>query len=288
MSNPTYLEALKWAFLYIKHTTQAGIDESGAKLLLANMMHWNNTQLVLHYRNVMTPSTWTAYQKNVRQYADGIPVQYLTQQATFYGNNLFVDSRVLIPRFETEELVEWVLNDNDETRHTILDIGTGSGAIAIALKKQRPNWQVTGSDISADAIQVAQKNVTLQKVEIPLIQSDLFENFGNKRFDIIVSNPPYIAESEKKAMDQSVIQYEPHQALFAKEQGLAIYRQFSQQVSDHLNENGRLYCEFGYQQKEELANLFTAADHKYQVNFKKDVTGHDRMMCVTLDGEGKS
>ncbi|MBU7555264.1 peptide chain release factor N(5)-glutamine methyltransferase [Pediococcus ethanolidurans] len=287
MNDPTYLEALKWAFLYLKPIDQEGIDESGAKLLLANMMNWNNTQLILHYRDSMKLSDWLAYQKNIHQYAKGVPAQYVTNQATFYGNNLFVDERVLIPRFETEELVEWVLKDNDETPCTVLDIGTGSGAIAIALKKQRPNWQITGSDISKAALQVAQKNVNLQKIEVALIQSDLFENLGNQKFDIIVSNPPYIAESEKTVMDQSVIQYEPNQALFAKEQGLAIYRQISQQVKEHLTVHGRLYCEFGYHQKQALENLFQDTSSNYQVEFKKDVTNHDRMMRVTLNNERK-
>ncbi len=288
MNNPTYLGALKWAFLYIKPINQPGIDNDGVRLLLANMMQWNNTQLVLHYRDQLTDAVWQQYQKNVHQYAAGVPVQYITQQATFYGNKLFVDSRVLIPRFETEELVEWVLNDNADTPHTVLDLGTGSGAIAIALKKQRANWQVMGSDISEAALQVANQNVNSQGIMVSLVQSDLFQNLAAKKFDIIVSNSPYIAESEKAVMDPSVVEHEPQQALFAKNQGLAIYDQLSEQVGEHLNKGGKLYCEFGYHQKKALEKLFKESQTKYQVEFKKDITDHDRMMRVMIANEGKS
>ncbi|AVL00314.1 peptide chain release factor N(5)-glutamine methyltransferase [Pediococcus inopinatus] len=288
MNNPTYLEALNWAFLYLKPHKQNGIDNEGARLLLANMMHWDNTQLILHHRDQLTESVWQDYQENIRQYADGIPVQYITKQATFYGSKLFVDSRVLIPRFETEELVEWVLNENDEAARTVLDLGTGSGAIAIALKKQRPNWQVMGSDISEEALQVAKQNVDSQKAAISLVKSDLFQNLKTHKFDIIVSNPPYIAESERAVMDPNVVDHEPGQALFAKQQGLAIYDQLSQQVGVHLNGGGKLYCEFGYHQKKALEELFKTAKTSYQVKFKKDITNHDRMMRVTIASEGKS
>lgn len=281
----TTIEALNWAFLYLKPYEKMGIDDSGAKLLLANMMHWDNTQLVLHYRQTLSPQIWQQFQVNVKRYAKGEPVQYITGQATFYGSQLFVDRRVLIPRFETEELVEWVLKDNDQMVRDVLDLGTGSGAIAIALKKQRQAWQITGSDISQAALEVAKLNVNQQKVDIHLEQSDLFENIGDKRFDVIVCNPPYIAESEKNVMDQSVLTYEPNQALFAKNDGLAIYEKLSQKAEKYLKVGGRLYCEFGYHQKADLSQLF---GQKYQVVFKKDVTDHDRMMRAIVNSEGKS
>ncbi|WP_412989959.1 peptide chain release factor N(5)-glutamine methyltransferase [Pediococcus siamensis] len=285
MNNPTYLEALNWAFLYIKPFAKAGIDENGVKLLLADMCHWNNTQLILHYRAQMDATLWQQFQENVHRYAAGEPVQYITQQATFFGTELYVDARVLIPRFETEELVEWVLQDQDETPKTVLDLGTGSGAIAIALQKQRPKWTVIGSDISAAALQVAQKNARASQLPVKFEESDLFNAFQDRTFDVIVSNPPYIARSEAKVMDRSVLEHEPDQALFAPEQGLAIYRRLSQQLPQYLKPAGALYCEFGYHQKAALQELFM--DTRYQVTFKKDVTEHDRMLRVKVKREGK-
>jgi protein-(glutamine-N5) methyltransferase, release factor-specific len=185
----------------------------------------------------------------------------------------------LIPRPETEELVDLILAENPSTELKVLDIGTGSGAISVSLKKSCPFWQVTASDLSADALVLAKENAKLNQVDISFVQSDVFENISGS-FDIIVSNPPYISENDKSEVGINVLASEPKMALFADEDGLAIYRQIIEDADKYLNPQGKLYFEIGYKQGEDLRKLLSLHFPDKRVRVLKDQFGQDRMVVM--------
>ena len=214
-----------------------------------------------------------------QQLATHKPAQYIIGKADFYGMQLKVDERVLIPRPETEELVELILAENPETNFSVLDIGTGSGAIALALAKNRPAWSVTAADISQDALDVASENAKNQNLQIFLKKSDCFTEISEK-YDIIVSNPPYISREDESEVGLNVLNSEPHLALFADEDGLAIYRRISEDAKDYLKDGGKIYLEIGYKQGQSVPELFRKQLPEKRVRTLKDQFGQDRMVVV--------
>ncbi|MGR5846211.1 peptide chain release factor N(5)-glutamine methyltransferase [Streptococcus pneumoniae] len=211
------------------------------------------------------------------------PAQYIIGQADFYGMQLKVDERVLIPRPETEELVELILAENPEENLKILDIGTGSGAIALALAKNRQDWSVTAADISQNALDVASENAKNQNLQIFLKKSDCFTEISEK-YDIIVSNPPYISREDESEVGLNVLYSEPHLALFADEDGLAIYRRIAEDAKDYLTDGGKIYLEIGYKQGQSVPELFRKHLPEKRVRTLKDQFGQDRMVVVD-DGQ---
>ena len=218
-----------------------------------------------------------------QQLATHKPAQYIIGQADFYGMQLKVDERVLIPRPETEELVELILAENPETNLSVLDIGTGSGAIALALAKNRPDWSVTAADISQDALDLASENAKNQKFNIFFKKSDCFAEISEK-YDIIVSNPPYISREDESEVGLNVLYSEPHLALFADEDGLAIYRRIAEDAKDYLKDGGKIYLEIGYKQGQSVPELFSKHLPEKRVRTLKDQFGQDRMVVVD-DGQ---
>ena len=208
------------------------------------------------------------------------PVQYVTGKSYFFGNIFHVNSSVLIPRPETEELVQWVLEGTGNKQQNILDIGTGSGCIAISLKENLPLAELYATDISKDALKVAEINSEKLNKKIQFANSDILilENPFNIKFDIIISNPPYIAESEKSSLDKNVIDFEPHTALFAKgDDALIFYKKIIQFCNQYLNESGRLFFEINQQYGDEVKKLL-ADNYFSQVELKKDINGNNRMI----------
>jgi len=218
-----------------------------------------------------------------QQLATHKPAQYIIGQADFYGMQLKVDERVLIPRPETEELVELILTENPEMNLSVLDIGTGSGAIALALAKNRSDWSVTAADISQDALDVASKNAKKQNLQIFLKKSDCFTEISEK-YDIIVSNPPYISREDESEVGLNVLYSEPHLALFADEDGLTIYRRIAEDAKDYLKDGGKIYLEIGYKQGQSVPELFRKHLPEKKVRTLKDQFGQDRMVVVD-DGQ---
>ena len=218
-----------------------------------------------------------------QQLAAHKPAQYIIGQADFYGMQLKVDERVLIPRPETEELVELILAENPETNLSVLDIGTGSGAIALSLAKNRPDWSVTAADISQDALDLANENAKNQNLQIFLKKSDCFTEISEK-YDIIVSNPPYISREDESEVGLNVLNSEPHLALFADEDGLAIYRRIAEDAKDYLKDGGKIYLEIGYKQGQSVPELFRKYLPEKRVRTLKDQFGQDRMVVVD-DGQ---
>ena len=207
------------------------------------------------------------------------PAQYIIGSAEFHGHSFKVDERVLIPRPETEELVDLILSENPNTNIKVLDIGTGSGAIALSLAIDRDNWQVTASDISSNALELAQENAEVIDVAIDFVQSDCFQEITGK-YDIIVSNPPYISETDREEVGLNVLTSEPHLALFAVEDGYAVYRKIAENAQKHLTEKGKIYLEIGYKQGEHVKKLFESAFPKMRIRVLQDQFGKDRMVVV--------
>ena len=218
-----------------------------------------------------------------KKLAAHIPAQYIIGHAEFFGMQLKVDERVLIPRPETEELVEFILAENLKDILKVLDIGTGSGAIALALAKNRPDWSVAAADISQDALELATENAKRQDLNLSFIKSDCFSEISSK-YDIIVSNPPYISRADEVEVGLNVLHSEPHLALFADEDGLAIYRRIAEDSKDYLNDGGKIYLEIGYKQGQSVPDLFRKNFPEKQVRTLKDRFGQDRMVVID-DGE---
>ena len=193
---------------------------------------------------------------------------------------MFIVSRdVLIPESETEELVEWVLDTMPKDKPLrVLDLGTGSGVIGITLKLERPLWQVTLSDISAGALRVATANQRLHGTNLPEIESDMFARLADQKFDLIVTNPPYIATSEISLMDKAVLDYEPPVALFADEHGLGFYHRLFESIGDHLAPHGQLFGETGFDQEQSIQDLCHQVAPYAQIETRHDMADRMRMI----------
>lgn len=241
---------------------------------------WSTTDFVINQAKEVTLED----EKLLKEIFDHLeahkPVQHYLGYAYFKDLTLKVSPDVLIPRPETEELVDLILSKNPTKPLKVLDIGTGSGAIALALKNQRPDWQVTALDISKTALEIAKQNGHKLGLTINWLESDVFSQVSGM-FDIIVSNPPYISEDDKEEVGTNVLSHEPHGALFAPNDGYAIYQQIIEEAPEYLTEIGRIYFEIGYKQgrkvKEMLKNTFPDAT----VTVLKDVFGKDRMVVLT-------
>ncbi|WP_318640999.1 peptide chain release factor N(5)-glutamine methyltransferase [Flavobacterium ardleyense] len=209
------------------------------------------------------------------------PIQYILGETEFYGLRFKVNSSVLIPRPETEELVDWILknNSNKSKQLRILDIGTGSGCIPITLAKNLNNSEVSAVDISRDALKVAEVNAEINKVKVNFIEMDILKTTKlSETYDIIVSNPPYVRELEKQEMHKNVLEFEPHIALFVEDEDpLLFYLKITQLASKSLSEGGQLYFEINQYLGERMVQLLS--DYKFRdIEIRKDIFGNDRMI----------
>ena len=213
----------------------------------------------------------------LEKYNKGYPLQYALGEWEFYGLNFKVDERALIPRFETEIIVDFLLKSSYK-KDKILDIGTGSGAIAISLGKNLPTSQIVGSDIEEKALSLARENKErLKASNVSFIKSDLFEEISEK-FDIIISNPPYINQTDYDKLDERLY-HEPKSALLASEDGLYFYRRIIKEANSYLNQGGRLVFEIGYDQKQRICELLNESDFK-NITCMKDYNDFDRFIIA--------
>lgn len=225
------------------------------------------------------------------------PIQYIIGQTEFYGLPFYVNKNTLIPRPETEELVELILSNTNansqleniegNNQFNILDIGTGTGCIAISLAKQLSNANVSAIDVSAKALEMANKNAQLNQVDINFIENDILKICNSEldsetKFDIIVSNPPYVRQLEKQLMQDNVLNHEPHLALFVEDENpLIFYRAITQFATKNLKPNGELYFEINEYLGKEMMALLEDFGFK-NIKLKQDLFGKDRMICGVL------
>lgn len=210
---------------------------------------------------------------------EGYPLQYAIGKWNFYGLDLLVDKRALIPRYETEILVDLIINDNSNNKK-ILDIGTGSGAISLALSKNLKDSKIIGVDISKKAIDLANENkIKLNINNVEFKESDIFSNIDEK-FDIIVSNPPYINKKDFEKLDKKLY-YEPQNALYGGEDGLYFYKKIIKNSKNFLNKNGKIYLEIGYDQKDSISDLLEEYGYK-QIKSYKDFNDFDRIIKACI------
>ena len=257
-------------------------EESLARFLLMYMldeMREFNENLALELTEEDEQKYFQLINKHIK---DDTPLSHLVGFEYFYDRKFKVTSDVLSPRMETEELVYKVIDyirKNNLTNIKILDLCTGSGIIGITLKKELEEFDVKilASDISSRALTVAKENASSLEVDISFAESDLFSNIQDK-FDIIVSNPPYIAHDDKKTIKENVLNYDPHLALFADEEGMYFYRNIIEKSRACLNEKGIMFFEIGYDQKEKIITL--GENNKFETVVYKDINGRDRIAVL--------
>ncbi len=260
-----------------------GEEAESLSFVYRSLKNLSFTDFVFALQKEVTAEEKKFVEEIYKKLAEYIPAQYIIGHTDFFGMQLKVDERVLIPRPETEELVDLILTENPEESLNILDIGTGSGAIALGLAKNKPDWSVTAVDISQDALDLAMDNAKNQNLNIFFKKSDCFAEISGK-YDIIVSNPPYISREDESEVGLNVLHSEPHLALFADEDGLAIYRRIAEDAKDYLTDGGKIYLEIGYKQGQSVPALFRKYLPGKRVRTLKDQFGQDRMVVVD-DGQ---
>ena len=254
-------------------------EKEGVKLLLLEYLDYEEKDLIINKDILVEDSKVNGLTNLVNSYVfDNIPPQYLLGYTYFYSLKIKVNKDVLIPRFDTEVLVDKVLEHLDDAK-TLIDVGCGSGAIALAIKNERRNLKVSGVDISSEAINVANLNKKELNLDVNFFQNDLLN--GLDRFDIIVSNPPYISKND--IISDLVYQNEPHLALFSEENGLYFYRKILETATLHLNKNGKIFFEFGYNQKEMISKLIKEILPNSVTTFYKDYGDNWRVAYIEVN-----
>ena len=260
-----------------------GKEESLARFLLMYMLDENSQQFTNNISEQLSKEKEELYFSLIDKHIEkNVPLSHLAGFEYFYDRKFKVTKDVLSPRMETEELIYKVIKyikSINKNNIKILDLCTGSGIIGITLRKEleSKSLEVVASDISEEALKVAKENAIMNEAEVKFIQSDIFENI-NEKFDIIVSNPPYIAYSDKITMEDNVLNYDPHLALFAEEDGMYFYRKIVENSKEYLEEDGIVFFEIGYDQREKILKL--ANENEFKAEVYKDINGRDRMAIL--------
>lgn len=241
------------------------------------------TKVILGNELLIAPEQVSAYQKIVAELKEGRPVQHLFAEAWFYGLKFKVSGDVLIPRPETEELVHWILETaSEKPLGNFLDVGTGSGCIAIALKKNLQTTVAEAVDISSAALAIARENAVANKADIHFIQSDILGYESMVRYDLIVSNPPYITPIEREEMHRNVLEYEPELALFVTEENpLIFYQSIADFALRHLTPAGYLFFEINEYFGKEMVDMLRSKGFE-KIELRSDMQGKDRMIKCTI------
>ena len=256
-----------------------------AKILLGEVLNKNPLELLNYLKEEVSSSKVDQYKQLVEAMEEGKPLQYVLKKVNFYGNNFYVDERVLITRFETEELIEntiFYIKKYLSNPIDIVDLGTGSGAIGLTLEKKIPTNSVDLIDISKEALEVAKINKEILKSNANLIQNDFLTNIS-KKYDVIISNPPYIMDQEE--IEEIVKNNEPHLALYAGEDGLDCYKKILKDVEKNLKEKALIAFEIGSSQGEQIKELAFQYLNNCKVEIKKDLSGRDRMLFILVNME---
>jgi release factor glutamine methyltransferase len=263
------------------HKLDAAID---ARLLMCYLLGCKDITLILNRDEMISPHVEESYMYLIAKRTQGIPLQYITKSQEFMGLEFYVDERVLIPRQDTETLVETILDiAKQEPLHQVVEIGVGSGCISISLAHYRKDMNITAIDISQEALEVTLKNTRYHHVEdrISCIKSDLFDAYKGaaNTLDLIVSNPPYISREDCKSLMHEVEGYEPRIALTDGSDGLTFYRRISKEAKVFLKPNGLIAYEIGYNQSEAVMHILSQEGF-YNIQTLKDLPGKDRVVIA--------
>ena len=277
---PTYQEALK---INEQYAIDNDKEPSAIKILMLHFSKLKSAQLIDRLHTEMDDRTYSYFLKAVDQYViNNRPIQHITETEYFYGYRFFVNNQVLIPRFETEELVAHTLDLKKEYFQdqpvSLLDLGTGSGCLAITMSLEDTSIRSEGTDISEEAIRVAKKNAQSLSAKVSFYHGDLFNPLKGKTYDILISNPPYIPNGEK--LEPIIKDFEPHIALFGGDDGLDYYRAIIKQAEQYLNEHYIIAFEHAYDKAKAIKKLVKKYLRNTQIIQKKDLQGKDRMTFI--------
>ncbi len=279
-------EVLEWASLFLQ---QHNRERNVAEILLQHFLGVDRSKFYTMMRETVPEHILQSFQQAIQEHAEtGIPVQHIIGYEMFYGRKFAVNEQVLIPRPETEELVDYVIqniqHDTSKETKTIVDIGTGSGVIAITLALQLQNVRVYGTDISAEALRVAKQNGKQLEATIQFRQGDFLKPLMDEgiKVDWVISNPPYIAWEEEMTLQDTVKNFDPSLALFAKENGLYAYQQIIRDLPHVLNHGGKVAFEIGETQGEAVQSLLKQTLSTSTITIKQDINQKDRMVIAHL------
>lgn len=283
-TNPTNQEVLIRASWFLEEK-QPNIGLKECQNLVRELMlfknHWTLSQFLLNLRQE-AKVTFEDLEPELLRLSKFEPLQQITGVADFLGEEFIVTKDTLIPRPETEELVLKVQSFLEQCPvGNVLEIGVGTGCIILSLERLVGRHHYMGCDISEEALIVAQKNRDKFNLQTELFYSDVFSNVPPEKFECIISNPPYIAFSEETLMDESVRRYEPTQALFAENEGLAIYEKIANRLEEFLTDSGQAFFEIGFNQGASVQRIFREACPNRKVSIHKDIAGMDRMIIVS-------
>ena len=265
----------------VKSLKEKEIEEPILKmrLLIASVLNRSKEYIIAHGENEIDSLKLEEIYNKMKMLEEYVPIQYITNKQEFMQLNFFVNENVLIPRSDTEILVEEIIENYKNKEVKILDLCTGSGCIAISLKKYIENSKVYAIDISEEALNIAKQNAMNNETDITFIKSDMFSNIKEEKFDIIVSNPPYIKTEVIKKLDKEV-KKEPLIALDGGNDGLYFYKKIIEEGYKFLNEEGKIFFEIGYDQKEDIINLINN-NNKYElIKTKKDLENNYRIIVI--------
>ena len=272
-------QALHWAVetLSAGGSPDARLD---AEWLLCHVLQKNQAWLRAFADSALTPAQWQQYQELIVRRSGGEPVAYLTGRQGFWSLDLEVTPDTLVPRPDTELLVETVLSLLDEQEHQVIDLGTGSGAIALALAAERPHWQVMATDIDDNSLALARRNAERHQLDVELLKSHWLRQLGDQRFHLIVSNPPYIRADDPHLRGAGV-RFEPLRALISGADGLDDIREIIATAPQHLFDGGWLVLEHGYDQGAAVRALFAAAGWQ-AIETRRDLGSNERVTLARL------
>lgn len=269
-----------------KNIDKVNLEHRAAYEFLMDILKCDRAKLILIENDEVSDDVLDKFAEMLSEYIfDYRPIEYIVGYTYFCGHKIYVDENTLIPRHETEEVVEAAIKViNKHQYKNVLDLASGSGAISISVKNVLPNVEVIGSDISQGALTVAKRNANSVGVNVDYVESDILDYFinHNMKFDMIISNPPYV--SYDYTLPNKIIEHEPKIALYAKEDGMYFYRKILEDSSKVLNENGSIVFEIGYNQGEKIKELAKSILTNYDIEVRKDLSGNDRIVIIEIKG----
>lgn len=267
--------------------SEHGREEVVARMLLQHVLNKTHVELMIDMREEISVQQFDRYWSFIEEHRAGKPVQYIMGTEEFYGRTFQVNKDVLIPRPETEELIVETISRikrifNKQSKLHLADIGTGSGAIAVTMKLESPILEITATDLSFEALEVAKLNATELGANITFKQGDLTRPISDEKWDIVLSNPPYISQDEAPTLLDTVLNYEPHRALFADEEGLYLYKRLAQELPVILKRPALIGLEIGYKQGPVVQSIFQKSFPTARVEIVKDINGKERMIFCEI------